>query len=353
MKVKEIMERCGMNETGRAIAYIKDALEELEMLSGENVHGGSRAYYKSNTFSVDLSTDITASAELDNVTTWSAASGATPPTDWTLYNTESGDSVTFAGGGTASLKIIAAADIDSLENAGIYQGFTTVIGDRYKLVYDVVLSTGSHKGSQVSILSSVPVNGEGFGDFSLKILTEPNNAYIIRDATTSGNEIEFNATGTTTYVALGVGGFKAVTDEFATYSGVKLYKADSIVDSANGFVTAGFAAGQKLRINGSKFNDSSDSSISSVGYHVVTGVSSGRLGLSSAPLSESAGNTWELIGTKPNYIDLIAGKRYYRLPDDFIKMKDVKIKNHGNGDNKYRTIPRMLHEPIDRDEDDI
>ena len=33
MTVKEIMERIGMTETGRAISYIKDALEELNVES--------------------------------------------------------------------------------------------------------------------------------------------------------------------------------------------------------------------------------------------------------------------------------------------------------------------------------
>ena len=32
MKVKELMERTGMTETGRAIAYIKDGLDEINML---------------------------------------------------------------------------------------------------------------------------------------------------------------------------------------------------------------------------------------------------------------------------------------------------------------------------------
>ena len=31
MKVQELMERVGITETGRAIAYIKDALEEINM----------------------------------------------------------------------------------------------------------------------------------------------------------------------------------------------------------------------------------------------------------------------------------------------------------------------------------
>ena len=36
MKVQEIMERAGITETGRAIAYIKDALEEMNILSETN-----------------------------------------------------------------------------------------------------------------------------------------------------------------------------------------------------------------------------------------------------------------------------------------------------------------------------
>jgi len=37
MKVEELMERVGMNQTGRAIAYIKDALEEMNVISETNV----------------------------------------------------------------------------------------------------------------------------------------------------------------------------------------------------------------------------------------------------------------------------------------------------------------------------
>ena len=37
MKVKEIMERAGITQTGRAIAYIKDALEEMNMISETHI----------------------------------------------------------------------------------------------------------------------------------------------------------------------------------------------------------------------------------------------------------------------------------------------------------------------------
>ena len=37
MTVKEFMEREGITETGRAIAYIKDGLEEINLLSPTNI----------------------------------------------------------------------------------------------------------------------------------------------------------------------------------------------------------------------------------------------------------------------------------------------------------------------------
>jgi hypothetical protein len=37
MTVNEIMERAGTNETGRAIAYIKDALEEINLKSETHI----------------------------------------------------------------------------------------------------------------------------------------------------------------------------------------------------------------------------------------------------------------------------------------------------------------------------
>ena len=37
MKVQEVMERANIKETGRAIAYIKDALEEINMISPTHV----------------------------------------------------------------------------------------------------------------------------------------------------------------------------------------------------------------------------------------------------------------------------------------------------------------------------
>ena len=37
MKVKELMERVGMTQTGRAIAYIKDGLDEMNMMAETHI----------------------------------------------------------------------------------------------------------------------------------------------------------------------------------------------------------------------------------------------------------------------------------------------------------------------------
>lgn len=71
MKLKELMERIGINQTGRAIAYVKDGLEEMEMLSEINtkvskmdIVEGQRFY----SFPSDMikSTDITVKNHLNS-----------------------------------------------------------------------------------------------------------------------------------------------------------------------------------------------------------------------------------------------------------------------------------------------
>jgi len=37
MKIKEIMERAGIKQTGRAVAYIKDALDEISTISPTHI----------------------------------------------------------------------------------------------------------------------------------------------------------------------------------------------------------------------------------------------------------------------------------------------------------------------------
>ena len=56
MKVQELMERVGINQTGRAIAYIKDALEEINMLSETHITT-SRIDIKQNQRYYDIPND--------------------------------------------------------------------------------------------------------------------------------------------------------------------------------------------------------------------------------------------------------------------------------------------------------
>ena len=50
-------------------------------------------------------------------------------------------------------------------------------------------------------------------------------------------------------------------------------------------------------------------------------------------------------------IDITENQRYYELPNDMIKLLDVRAKNNLNRNNEYRTLPRMIGEPITEDAD--
>ena len=43
--------------------------------------------------------------------------------------------------------------------------------------------------------------------------------------------------------------------------------------------------------------------------------------------------------------------RHYQLPNDMIKVKDIRIKGHLNSDSEFRSIPRMIEEPANKDMD--
>jgi len=52
-------------------------------------------------------------------------------------------------------------------------------------------------------------------------------------------------------------------------------------------------------------------------------------------------------------IDINANQRFYALPNDCLKVLDIRCKHHNNEDNKYRSIPRSIYEPAIVDEDGI
>ena len=50
-------------------------------------------------------------------------------------------------------------------------------------------------------------------------------------------------------------------------------------------------------------------------------------------------------------INIIKDQRFYSFPSDMVKILDIRCKNHLNVDNEYRSIPRMIGEPIRKDAD--
>ena len=52
-----------------------------------------------------------------------------------------------------------------------------------------------------------------------------------------------------------------------------------------------------------------------------------------------------------NRIDISENQRFYDLPNDMIKVLDIRCKNHFNADDEYSSVPRMIGEPIRKDAD--
>ena len=50
-------------------------------------------------------------------------------------------------------------------------------------------------------------------------------------------------------------------------------------------------------------------------------------------------------------INIVENQRYYDLPNDMIKLLDVRCKNHFNSKDEYRTINRHMFEPYTEDAD--
>ena len=52
-------------------------------------------------------------------------------------------------------------------------------------------------------------------------------------------------------------------------------------------------------------------------------------------------------------IDIAADQRFYDFPNDMIKIIDIRCKNHTNGKDEYRSIPRTIHTPPTEDADGV
>ena len=50
-------------------------------------------------------------------------------------------------------------------------------------------------------------------------------------------------------------------------------------------------------------------------------------------------------------MDINEDQRFYAIPNDCLKIIDIRCKHHDNNDSKYRSIPRSIYEPTIVDED--
>jgi hypothetical protein len=57
--------------------------------------------------------------------------------------------------------------------------------------------------------------------------------------------------------------------------------------------------------------------------------------------------------TKTTRLDIIEGQRFYNLPNDAVKVLDIRCKHHNNEDSRYQSIPRSIYEPATEDKDGI
>ena len=48
-------------------------------------------------------------------------------------------------------------------------------------------------------------------------------------------------------------------------------------------------------------------------------------------------------------IDITENQRFYKFPKDMVKSIDIRVKNHLNDKDEYRTIPRLIHKPMIKD----
>ncbi|QDP50673.1 MAG: hypothetical protein Unbinned1966contig1000_48 [Prokaryotic dsDNA virus sp.] len=52
-------------------------------------------------------------------------------------------------------------------------------------------------------------------------------------------------------------------------------------------------------------------------------------------------------------IDITKDQRFYDLPNDVIKVLEVRCKNHLNSKDEYRQVPRLIYDPRIKDADGV
>ena len=366
MTVQEIMDRAGTNQTGRAVAYIKDGLEEIQIATGENRAQGSLAHLTANTISFTLSGSQFATTLMDAFTTL---------TGWTEWD---GDSV-----GTLSIydgAAILAKSNTNAGNLGFYNeaSITPIIGAVYEASIDFeVLNLGDFDTCYLSVGAtggSTYSTGELDTNFTNSVTSINEN---LSAAETGTMKMRFRITDssvTNMYWTVHLNAIGIESIGSVKFTNPVLKNITYIRDTGGRF--GGFKDDMKILVSNSTSNDTEESNNTSTGFYtahvdranpgaVTVAASSATANTDSIYsvhsnvitcenalfTSESAGETITVRGQTLNYMDLIENKRFYNFPSDMMKLYDVKIKNHKNSLDKYRSIPRSLNPPLETDAD--
>ena len=59
------------------------------------------------------------------------------------------------------------------------------------------------------------------------------------------------------------------------------------------------------------------------------------------------------VHTRVERFDITKDQRFYTLPNEMVKMIDIRVKNHLNSKDEYRSIPRLIHQPTTKDADNL
>lgn len=52
-------------------------------------------------------------------------------------------------------------------------------------------------------------------------------------------------------------------------------------------------------------------------------------------------------------INIDKDKRFYQIPNEAVRLLDIRCKSHDNEDSLYKSIPRAIYEPATEDSDGI
>ena len=86
---------------------------------------------------------------------------------------------------------------------------------------------------------------------------------------------------------------------------------------------------------------------------IMERVGIGKTGLAVAYIKDALEelNMLTEVQTNVQRININENQRFYEMPNDMVKMIDIRVKNHLNSKDEYRSIPRMINKPVIKDAD--